>query len=163
ADPLAQAQAALEAAKERWAAARSAYHQAQVKTDRLWADLQKSAPRAFASPLTHEQAQKALPAGTLFVAFSVDEEQTHVFLLRAGDRADAPLSAYTLTVHQKDLQKLVERFRREVTTRSRGRIKTEASRDLFATLFPGEARAAITDAPRLLISPDGPLWEAPFA
>src|SRR5204862_6031372 len=36
-------------------------------------------------------------------------------------------------------------------------------RELFALLFPPQARAVIRRAHRLLISPDGPLWELPFA
>jgi CHAT domain-containing protein len=38
-----------------------------------------------------------------------------------------------------------------------------ASWKLFQTLFPPEAQAAIRRARQLLISPDGPLWTAPFA
>src|SRR5260370_34538348 len=38
-----------------------------------------------------------------------------------------------------------------------------ASRNLFAELFPQEAQPALDNATRLIISPDGPLWEVPFA
>jgi CHAT domain-containing protein len=74
------------------------------------------------------------------------------------------VSAYTVTVGLKELQRQVERFRAEVTSPARRGVRTVAARALFATLFPTEeARATVLGAARLVISPDGPLWEAPFA
>jgi CHAT domain-containing protein/Tfp pilus assembly protein PilF len=163
-DALAKIQAALEAATKQSAEAQFTYTRARVKADDLWADIKKSAPRAFASPLNLEQAQQALPAGTLFVAFSVGEEQTHVFLLRARSSRESPLSVYTVTITYKELQALVRAFRTELTDPESGISNVVmASRTLFAKLFPKDAQAAIHGAKRLLISPDGPLWEVPFA
>ncbi|MBI3950582.1 MAG: CHAT domain-containing protein [Acidobacteria bacterium] len=170
-----RAQAALKIATKQFEEARSAYTLARVKADQLWADIKKRASRAYAPPLTLEQAQQALPAGTLFVAFSTGQEQTHVFLLRsASDAVDSAighrpsaihfsLSAYTVAVTLKELRALVDRFRAQVTKPSRRTVGAMASRVLFATLFPGKARQAVESAERLLISPDGPLWEVSFA
>jgi CHAT domain-containing protein/Tfp pilus assembly protein PilF len=143
--------------------AQSAYTQARVKVDELWADIKKNAPRAFTSPLTFEQAQKELPAGALFAAFYVGEKQIVLFLLRTGCDCKSPLSAYTLTVTHRQLQVLVKKLREQIARPKNIDDAAVASRNLFAELFPQEAQPALDNATRLIISPDGPLWEVPFA
>src|SRR5262249_53060984 len=134
------------------------------QADQLWAALKEQFPRAFVRPLTLEQAPQVLPDGTLFVAFLVDDPQTYLFLLTAA-RAGAPaLSAYTLPIARKALQARVDTFRQAATNPQTILAEVAApSRSLFAQLFPEPARAAVAGAERLLISPDGPLWEVPFA
>jgi CHAT domain-containing protein len=74
------------------------------------------------------------------------------------------LSVYTVQVTLKQLQALVDQFRAQATNSGWWTTGATASRALFAKLFPpGEARQAVESAQRLLIAPDGPLWDAPFA
>jgi CHAT domain-containing protein/tetratricopeptide (TPR) repeat protein len=175
-EPLQRAQTALQAATKQFEETRSAYTLARIKADQLWVEIKKSAPRAYAPPLTLEQAQRSLPPGTLFVSFSTDEEKTLVFLLPTGNSTPSesairnpqpaienPISAYTVEITLDQLQRLVDRFRVEVNTRSRRTARAMAGRLLFAKLFPTEARPLIDRAQRVLISPDGPLWDVPFA
>jgi CHAT domain-containing protein len=132
-------QVAWEAAAAQLETAQSAYIQARLAADLAWAAVKKSAPRAFPQPLGHEQALRLIQPGVLFVAFSVGEKETHLI----------------------QLQRRVQSFTTAVTARDL-KVAT-AGRELFAQLFPAEAGAAVLAAKRLLISPDGPLWDLPFA
>jgi CHAT domain-containing protein len=163
---LAKAQEARKAASKKSEEAQSAYTQARIKADVLWADIKRSLPSSLAPPpLTLEQASHALSPGTLFIAFSVGDEKTDVFLLRAESRSQSPLplSAYTVPMSNKKLRLLIEQLRLQVVSPSRRTTGTTAGRSMFAELFPAKARKEIAGAERLLISPDGTLWEVPFA
>jgi CHAT domain-containing protein/tetratricopeptide (TPR) repeat protein len=163
-EELAQRRLALEAATKEWTQAQSAYTLARVKADELWAGIKKSAPRTFAPPLSPAQAQRFLPAGTLFVAFSVGSEQVDLFLLRPGSGGQSSLKVYTTALKQQELLALLRSLREHVTNPVSGLTETVAAgRALFAQLFPPAARGALQEARRLVISPDGPLWEIPFA
>jgi CHAT domain-containing protein len=176
-EALERIQTALQAAIKQFEDAQSAYTLARVKADQEWTEIKKRLPRLYAPPLTLEQAQHSLPPGALFVSFSTDEEKTVVFLLRSssgqaseaeslgstGKESERPLSAYAVEIPLDQLQRLVDRFRVEVNTRSRRTARAMAGRLLFAKLFPTEARPLIDRAQRVLISPDGPLWDVPFA
>jgi CHAT domain-containing protein/Tfp pilus assembly protein PilF len=163
---LAKTQEARKAATKKSEEAQSAYTQARVKADTLWAEIQKTLPRALApSLLGLKQASRALPSGTLFIAFSVGDERTDVFFLRSEARSESSLalSTYSVEITNKKLQRLVEQFRAQVVSPSRRTAGATGGRALFASLFPKTARKHIAGADRLLISPDGPLWEVPFA
>ncbi|HLQ51600.1 MAG TPA: CHAT domain-containing protein, partial [Terriglobales bacterium] len=143
--------------------AESVYTQARMKADELWAEIKKSAPRTFTPPLTFEQAQKEVPVGAVFAAFHSGDKQTVLFLLRPGCDCPSPLSAYKLTVSRGQLRNLVNELRRHIAQPNNIEDATLAGRTLFATLFPAEARPVLHSAARLIVSPDGPLWEVPFA
>src|SRR5262249_43493336 len=98
---MTKARAAEKAAEKKSEEAQSAYTQARVKAEDVWADIKKSLPRALVpTTLTLEQASQTLPLGTSFIAFSVGEEQTDVFLLRSGNHSASslPLSVYTIAL-----------------------------------------------------------------
>src|SRR5262249_8967006 len=163
ADRIQKAKADLVAASQQFDTAQSASTRARVKVDQLWAEIKKNAPRAFAPSLTLEQARKVLPAATLYVAFSIGEEQTNLFLLDQGEEPQRSLSVHNTAVTQKQLEALADGLRAEIANPKDLSKAVQASRRLFAKLFPEEARKRIAAANRLLISPDGPLWEVPFA
>jgi CHAT domain-containing protein/Tfp pilus assembly protein PilF len=153
--------AALEAAARQLAEAQGAYTRARVEAEQAWVEIKKSTPHAYPPSLTLDQARRALPAGVLLAAFSVDEDQTQLFLLRGG-RGEAPaLSVHAVRITRKALEEQVRQFRLR-TTDPNARWAA-ASRSLYQALFPPAARKAVQGAERLLISPDGPLWEVPFA
>jgi CHAT domain-containing protein len=143
--------------------AESAYTQARVRVDELWADIKKNAPRAFTLPLTFEQAQNEVPTGSVFAAFHSSDKQTVLFLLRPGCACPSPLSAYKLKIRRKELRSLVDNFRQNISSPDNLELAAQAGRNLFARLFPPESRSILDAAARLIVSPDGPLWEVPFA
>src|SRR5262249_21328188 len=129
----------------------------------LWAEIKRNAPRAFAPSLTLEQAQNVLPADTLYIAFSVGAVQTNLFLLNQGEEPEKSLCVHSTAVTQKQLEALVDGLRAQIANPKDLTKAVQASRRLFEKLFPEEARKKIGAAKRLLISPDGPLWDVPFA
>jgi CHAT domain-containing protein/Tfp pilus assembly protein PilF len=154
---------ALEAATQQSEAARATYSAARVRADELWEEIKHSAPRDYTAPLTVAQARRIVPPGTLLAAFSVGSGQSYLFLWRAGD-AGSSLAVYRCAVTRPELQALVRRFRGQVTDPDADAAETlAAGRELYARLFPPQARGALHGAGRLLLSPDGPLWDVPFA
>src|SRR5262249_25756418 len=95
--------------------------------------------------------------------FSVGKEQAYVFLLRPGDDREALLYAYPLAAKPAEIEVQVRALRKQLTSPKNLAQTVADGRTLFAQLFPPEARPALQAARRLLISPDGPLWEIPFA
>jgi CHAT domain-containing protein/Tfp pilus assembly protein PilF len=154
--------AALEAgarqASERLEQLQSAYVQARLKAEQLGAEARKKSPRACPEPPSLEEARKSLPADQLYVAFSTGEKRSLLFLVRGG--AAPLLKVHPIPATEAELRELAGRFTRALETR--GADATAAARALFNRLFSAEARAAVLGARRLLISPDGPLWNVPF-
>src|SRR5262249_32977264 len=132
------------------------------EADQCWADILKNAPRAFPTPLTLAQAAEVLPAGTLYIAFAVGEEASHLFLLRVGPDGRPVLETYPLP-DAPTLTAQVQSFREQILRRLDLPGVVKAGRDLYQALFPPPARRTLARAQRLLIAPDGPLWEVPFA
>ena len=96
-----------------------------------------------------------LEPGTLALSYAVTDEETYVFALaRTG-----PVRLATLPIGRRALEERTRRFRESLAVRTLG-VRAEARR-LCATLlgpFQGELRAG----GRLVLVPDGPLWELPF-
>jgi CHAT domain-containing protein len=143
--------------------AQSAYTRARLAVEARWEAIKRANPRAFAPPLPAQEALRALPPSTVYLAFLVGAEQSHLFLLRSG-RLPQALAVYTLPVKAEALEMNVAQLRWQLTSPRPNRASTtRASRALFATLFPPAARPTILRAKRLLIAPDGPLWQVSFA
>src|SRR5205823_2700991 len=71
---------------------------------------------------------------------------------------------HTIHATLTQLQPLVRALRQEVTDPEGDLNAAVASgRALFDVLFPAKVRKTLQEAKRLLISPDGPLWDVPFA
>jgi CHAT domain-containing protein/tetratricopeptide (TPR) repeat protein len=158
----------LDAALKQLEKAQAAYTQARLGVDQAWGAVKKSAPRVFPQPLSPEQALRVVPRGALFVAFAVGEEQTHLFLLPSGAGDTTSLRVSTIPVGHQELKELVSDFAVAVAgikdgAASPGLGTASRSRALFARLFPPAARQPVLTAKRLLLSPDGPLWNLPFA
>src|SRR3989442_7548839 len=142
-------------------------------------------PRAF----TFEQARRALPAGSVFVAWLVGEDESSVFVIPADPKR--PVEARKIALGEAQLVEKVRILRdrigagaklrgigglAEAGTPAGSREPTgsrqpaaadsallTSSHELFEALFPPETRLAIEKAQRIILSPDGPLWELPFA
>jgi CHAT domain-containing protein len=106
--------------------------------------------------------------GTVFAAFSVSEEATTLFLVER----ERPVRAFRLEIPLKELQARVSFVLRSASGGTGGRaeamgweesVRVEAGRTLFQKLFPADARPALAAAKRIVLSPDGALWDLPFA
>ncbi len=152
--------AALEKSAGQVAAERSAWIDARDKTSALWIRIKKSSPRVFPR-IDAQRARRSLPPGSLFLAFLVGEEATTLFLVRPPARRGLPrVLVFTLPTGERTLVERTALLRQAVL---RGGARVRRTRALFALLFPPAAAREIASAKRLVISPDGPLWELPFA
>ena len=132
----------------------------------LFAELAASDP-VFANalrpqPLDTAAIRKALDPGTLFLAFAVGPERTHVFAVRAGEPADAPLSVGTIASGADDLRREVEILRSLLAGRDEQASRVRVQAGQLGGLLFGPAAEALATAERLVIAPDGPLLTLPF-
>jgi len=112
------------------------------------------------TPPSLEKSHQSLTPGDLYIAFCIEEDKTYIFLVRRGE---AP-KVFSTHVSRKALNELVISFRNSIT-KEQGSVDSVPAdgRKLFSTLFPGEAGNAVISAKRLIISPEGFLWNLPFA
>jgi tetratricopeptide (TPR) repeat protein len=164
---------------------RRAYQQARDGVAQLWAEIQKREARAFVPTLDVAQAARILDTGTSFAGFSLQGDKAYVFVLSAGSAgvfarkltftgaADTdPLAAFHERVMTQRLSNLIlghwEGSSRPPESNSdseraaRSRFVAEG-RELFDILFPGEIGRMVRQSRRLILSPDGSLWQLPFA
>jgi CHAT domain-containing protein len=95
---------------------------------------------------------------TAVLEFVVADRESHVFVLTAGgDRVD--VGARRLAVTRDQLAARVRRLRDRLAARDLA--FAEDARSLHDLLI-GPVRAALDGRTRLILVPDGPLWEAPF-
>ena len=113
-------------------------------------------------PLTLEAARSTLDPGTLMLSYSVGEESTVLFVV-----TQEQFAVHTLPVAEADLRRWVNNFTADVERMKDSRnvlfkgllLK---SRHLYETLILPVADA-VAASNRLLIVPDGPLHQLPFA
>jgi CHAT domain-containing protein/uncharacterized protein HemY len=114
--------------------------------------------RGEAPPLRLAEAGALLPdANTALLEFVVADEKTYLFALTKSDAVG--VKVYPLEIKQKDLADRVARFRQMLST-SDNRFSKPAH-DLYDLLLK-PAAAQLRGKTRLLIVPDGALWELPF-
>jgi CHAT domain-containing protein len=159
---VAKAQTALDTATKQLSDARIEASAARAALDKAFEELKKSEKRAFDEPIAMAQARKSLPPGVLYAAFSSSEKETYAFLVQAS----GAVQAYRIPISRNDLEQRVSAFR-QLVSRPNSDLNEIArtGRALFTLLFPAEARApeALGRASHIIISPDGPLWDLPFA
>lgn len=119
--------------------------------------------RGEAQPLRFEEANALLPdQKTALLEFVVADEKTFLFVLTKqgqANRTSPAVKVYALAIKQKDLTDRVERFRRMLSTIDNRFPKP--ARELYDLLI-GPAAEQLQSKTRLVIAPDGPLWELPF-
>jgi CHAT domain-containing protein/Tfp pilus assembly protein PilF len=150
----------LDAAQAHFQQAEQEYTRQRVALEQTWNDIKHATPRAFPSELSLTQLKQSLSADTLYLAFTVGQDHTYLFLLGRN----LPVQAFTLIIPQKVLEHKVQNLREALTNPQSG--LTSFSRDshaLFALLFPTAVHKQLSRSSHLLISPDGPLWQLPFA
>ncbi len=135
--------------------ARHAARQRELEA-RIWRSSPRLAALKYPEPLDLEGAQAALDAGTLLLAYLVDDEKTYLF---AATKTD--LNLFTLPVGRTVLRQRVNVFRELVAKQRLGNF-SEAGQQLYDTLIR-PAQDWMDRAQRVLICPDGPLQVLPFA
>lgn len=119
--------------------------------------------RGEAQPLRFEEVNALLPdQKTALLEFVVADEKTFLFVLTKqgqANRTSPAVKVYTLAIKQKDLSDRVERLRRMLSTIDNRFPKP--ARELYDLLI-GPAAEQLQGKTRLVIAPDGPLWELPF-
>ncbi len=149
------------AAQESFLSAQSHYLQARQEADQSWSRLQQKLPRVIPAAVNAQHGRTALPPGMLFAAFSVGEERIHLFLLASSpEYAEGP-QVFTLPGESAALRQQVALFL-AACSKNEAAVTANRGHALFQTLFPPEARAAVLAAKRLVIAPDGLLWEVPW-
>ncbi len=155
----------------------SAYTRARVEKERLLGEVRRSVPGLEPRAFTFEEARRALPKGSVFIAWLVGEEEGSVFVIPADPRQ--PIAGKKIVLTEAQLDKKIWALRERIGAIDKVRgigglaeaqhpapadaALVRASHELFEVLFPPESREAIEKAQRVIVSPDGPLWELPFA
>jgi CHAT domain-containing protein len=123
---------------------------------------------ALPTPIGAAEAQRVLPPDTALLAFYIDGDTSTLFVVTR----DRPVQAIRLALPEKELAARVDFVRRSVSREAGTRglkletsdeVRVSAARDLYRRLFPAEALEALQHAGRILLSPDGVLWDLPFA
>jgi CHAT domain-containing protein len=116
------------------------------------------ARRGEATTLRLEDVGALLPdAGAALLEFAVADQKTYLFVLTKS--ATVSVSVYPLEIKRQDLADRVERFRQMLSTADNRFPKP--ARELYDLLIK-PAAAQVQGKTRLLIVPDGALWELPF-
>ncbi len=134
----------------------------EVQQRQLDADLGLALPRISAietpQPIDVEAAKQALPPGTLALAFATDDRQTYLFTLTR-----TRFRSYRLSVSRDLLVRQVTNARRiYANINSTPHKYTPVLKDLYRQLL-SPAQEEINHADALVICPDGPLHNVPFA
>jgi CHAT domain-containing protein/Tfp pilus assembly protein PilF len=175
---LAAKQKQLAEATEEREDALSAYTRARLEKQRLLGEVRRRVPGLEPRRFSFDEARRALPPDAVFVTFSLGEDEGAVFAIPSDP--EQPVIARTMPLGEAELSSRVAALRtqigpggvlRGIGGLAKARSEQSAaeaeliatSRALFDDLFPAEARAAIETAERVIVSPDGPLWELPFA
>lgn len=165
--------AEVEAARSDHAAARS-YMQRHLATARA------ALPGLQGGELKLDEARRVLPLGAVLVSFLVYDTQALGFLVSADPRE--AVMAWAVLLPMEELSSRVAQVRAVVERplgvrgvildsgsdsspprRVRRADRASAHRELFQLLFPEKVRQRVMAAERLVLSPDGVLWELPFA
>lgn len=155
----------------------SAYTSARLEKEHLLGEVRRQVPGLEPRKFSLDEARRALPGNSVFVAYSVGEEESALFVIPSDP--ERAVQARTIGLGEAELGSRVAALREQIgvegAVRAIGGLAQSkpvrpvdeelvaAARALFDDLFPEEARAAIDAAQRLIVSPDGPLWELPFA
>ena len=139
----------------------------RVRQEEIFARIRHEAPR-FAdlhdpAPLDLAGARAALDPGTVLLEYVLGAEKAWLFVVQPVGVTGPGLSVLELAAGPQALREEVESFRRLLRRSSSDReALRERARRLY-DLLVRPAEGSISDARRLLLSPDGPLHTLPFA
>ena len=125
----------------------------KLKSRVLREKLQSRTSKILDSGISRQKSN--LPADTIVVSYVLTDEQCFAFVLKA----DEPPKIITLPVGAAELRERIGRYRKSISSFS-PTFKSEA-KQLYDSLLK-TANGEISKAQRLIIVPDGALWELPF-
>lgn len=125
----------------------------KLKSRVLREKLQSRASKILDGDISSQKSN--LSADTVVVSYVLTDEECFAFLIKAG----APPKIITLPVGAAELGEQIGRYRKSILSFS-PTFKTEA-KQLYDSLLKA-ADGEISKAKRLIIVPDGALWELPF-
>jgi CHAT domain-containing protein/Tfp pilus assembly protein PilF len=139
----------------------------RAQQEQLAARIRRESPR-FASlrypePLAVDGARAALDPGTVLLSYSVGPERSFLFVVQPAASGEPGLSVHSLPIGGSALREEVESFRRLLNRLGSDRKALQAQARHLYDLLVRPAERQITNATRLLVSPDGPLHTLPFA
>ena len=156
-------------------AARVREIEARQRAQGLLARVREAAPDFFVASGDILEARRSLEPGTVLLAYSVavsaEDRSTVLFVVPAAD-SGRPIEAYPLNTNEKELREKINTLHakillgRNAPPDRAARILQSAqvaAREVYGELFPPAAQTAVRNARRVVISPDGPLWDLPFA
>ncbi len=116
--------------------------------------------RGEAKTITMEEAAALLPdEKTAFLNYVVGPERVQLFVITKGNGGSAKLRVYPLEIKREVLAEQVEQFRSQLAGRDAQFGKL--AQKLYSSLLK-PAQAELPPQAKLMIVPDGPLWELPF-
>lgn len=105
-------------------------------------------------------ARGLLPdAGTALLEYAVTGRAVHLFVLTAGPSGQVEVRAYAVASDAAGLRRLTDTLRGQLAARDLG---VRATARQAHELLLGPARAQLSGRTRLVVVPDGALWELPF-
>ncbi len=115
--------------------------------------------RGDAAPFAFREATPLVPdAATAVLEYVVADESAYLFVLtRSNGRIE--LDSYTLKIGRKPLTTRVRRLRERLAARDL--LFAQDARELYDLLL-APAKRELAGKTRLVLIPDGPLWETPF-
>ena len=143
----------LSAARETLRDARRQYEAFRSEVFAAHPEIQSRSGQTAAWQL--DAARALLDDRTLAVSYAVTDDETYLFALtRSG-----PVRLSTLPAGRRALEEATRRFRQSLAARDLG-VRAQA-RMLCGTLL-GPVRRDLAAYDRLVVVPDGPLWDLPF-
>lgn len=141
---------------EAFARSRDRTEQHQVSNQKL-SDLKGGKPP---SRISAAEAASSLPEGTIWISVGSENNECFIFLL---DRAE---KNPRLSFHRVPFDPLTIRYFQTLVSDKKASKEdlVKLGRMFFQNMFPqGKMREAVLSAKRILIAPDGVIWDLPFS
>jgi CHAT domain-containing protein len=134
-----------------------------LRMDALDEEIRRAMPGHSTLPTSLEQTTRALPPDTLLLEYSVEADRCRVFVIGSGTTRTT-LTVYTVPVSSRQLAGAVSSFRAALERRGTKSLpEVQRQGAALYELLMRPADDAIRRARRVVIVPDGPLYDLPFA
>jgi CHAT domain-containing protein len=130
------------------------------------ARIRRQSPRFAAlrlpSTLSAAQAQASLDPGTELISFLVEPQMIYVFVL-GPPGSESSVATFSIPIGESGLRAKVQAFRLAIqgSGKENRRLLRQEAKELYDLLLR-PAEASLGRSERILILPDGPLYELPF-
>jgi CHAT domain-containing protein len=149
-------------AKERRNRAMASYTAARLEHERLLSQARRSVTGLERGAWSLGTARRALPAHSVFIAWEVGERQSFIFVVPSD--SSRTIFSEVIEHGRRALARRVESLREQLAAnRTEAANLTASSRALCRVVLPPRARNEVERSERVVLCPDGPLWDLPFA